>query len=293
MQSSIFSNQHFDISLLSTLQQKPKPFTPGVPRFWDDPHISKHLLAAHLDPDTDLASRKPETIDASVGWIMNTLDLQAGDRVLDLGCGPGLYANRLAQLGVQVTGVDYSRRSIEYARWAAEDLGLAIEYRCQDYLNLNEEAVYNAAMLIYGEYCAFNPEQRRQLLANVKRSLKPGGYFVFDVSTPNLPGHQGDHTEWQALETGFWRAKPHLVLAQGFEYSKEMIYLDQYLVIEADGKLSVYRNWFQDFDRESITAEVEGTGFTVQSIWGDLTGAPHTPQSEWIGLMVQKRLENI
>ncbi len=288
MAQNLITNDTLDIFHLIALQQKPEPFTPGVPRFWDDPHISKHLLEAHLDPDTDLASRNPETIDASVAWIMGVLDLHAGDRVLDLGCGPGLYANRFAQLGLQVTGVDYAQRSIEYARWAAQELDLSIDYRYQDYLTLDDEAIYDAVLLIYGEYCAFNPEQRRRLLASVRRALKPGGAFIFDVSTPNLPGHQGETTEWQAADTGFWRAGPHLVLSQGFEYPEEMIYLDQYLIIEPDGRLSVYRNWFQDFDREGITVEVQAAGLAVPSVWGDLTGKAYTPETEWIGVVAQK-----
>ncbi len=35
---------------LETLSTPPEPFTPGAPLFWDDPHISQHLLEAHLDP---------------------------------------------------------------------------------------------------------------------------------------------------------------------------------------------------------------------------------------------------
>ncbi len=287
MHTNILINGQFDLIQLISLAEKPEPFTPGVPRFWDDPHISKHMLAAHLDPEIDLASRKAETIDASVAWIVDMLNLQPGDKVLDLGCGPGLYSNRLAQLGLQVTGVDYSKRSIEYARIAADELGVEIEYRCQDYHALEAEAVYDAALLIYGEYCVFNPDQRRHLLSRVWAALKPGGHFVFDVTTPHLPSHQGDHTKWQALETGFWREGPHLALTQGFDYPED-IYLDQYLIIEPDGMLSVYRNWFQDFTRERITAALEAAGFSVQGVWSDLTGTPFNPESEWIGLAARK-----
>lgn len=221
---------------------------------------------------------------------MDILDLKLGDAILDLGCGPGLYANRFAQLGVRVTGVDYSRRSIDYARSSARELGLEISYRCQDYLTLEDDGLYMAALLISGEYCVFDPQQRRQLLANVGRALKPGGFFVFDVSTPNLLPHQEEHTEWQALATGLWRPGPYLVLTQGLAYPDQGIYLDQYIIIEADGRLSVYRNWFQDFEREGITAELEAGGFEVLSVWGDLAGKPCTPEGEWIGLVAQKRI---
>lgn len=65
------------ISQLIGLQQKPDPFTSGEPLFWDDPHISAHLLEAHLNPDIDAASRNPETIDRSVKWLVENLALKA------------------------------------------------------------------------------------------------------------------------------------------------------------------------------------------------------------------------
>jgi hypothetical protein len=46
-----------------------------------------------------------------------------------------------------------------------------------------------------------------------------------------------------------------------------------------NGKMSVYRNWFQHHTPESITAELEQQNFPVESLWGDLTGQPLTPQT--------------
>ncbi|MDF1521065.1 MAG: class I SAM-dependent methyltransferase [Brevefilum sp.] len=285
----IISPGQLDLSRLKSLQRKPAPFTPGEPLFWDDPHISGQMLAVHLDPDTDLASRKPETIDKSVAWMMTELGLQAGDHLLDLGCGPGLYANRFAQLGVRVTGVDYSRRSIEYARNYAKMLDLDIIYRYQNYLDLEDEVLYDAAVLIFGDYCVLKLAERQKLLAKVHRALKPGGFFVLDVSTPHLADHQGEKSSWYASEAGFWRSTQHLMLENGFAYPDEMIYLDQYIVIEGDGSLTAYRNWFQDFDREMIVSELENAGFHVQSLWGELTGEPYEESSEWVGVVARRK----
>jgi len=70
---------HLDLSLLMSLQERPALFTPGEPLFWDDPHISKGMLAAHLDPNTDVTSRRTGTINRTVAWIVDRLGLRVAD----------------------------------------------------------------------------------------------------------------------------------------------------------------------------------------------------------------------
>jgi len=277
------------ISQLIQLQQKPAPFTPGEALFWDDPHISAQMLEAHLNPEVDAASRRPATIDRSVKWLIEVLSLQPGDPILDLGCGPGLYTSRFARLGLQVTGVDYSRRSIEYATNHARENRLDIRYRYQNYLELDDENQYRAAFLIYGDFCPLSPGQRSTLLRNVHRALQPGGNFVLDVSTRAHRKRFGNKNQWYATERGFWKPGPHLVLEEGFDYPDQSIWLDQYTAIEPNGQVSVFRNWFQDYISQTITEELSQGGFNVESLWGDLTGVPCSADSEWIGVIAQKR----
>ena len=277
-----------NLDLIRQLQQKPEPFTPGEPLFWNDPHISAQMLKWHLNPENDVASRRPETIQRSVDWLVAALGLKPGDCVLDLGCGPGLYAAQLAEKGLRVTGVDYSRRSIEYATQYAAEHQLDIRYRYQDYLTLDDENQYEAALLIYGDLCPLSPDQRRTLLGNVRRALKPGGHFVLDVTTRAHRQKHGNRNCWYAAGQGFWKPGPHLALEEGFDYPEQSIFLDQIIVIEADEKISIYRNWFQDYDRATITAELEQAGFAVLSAWNDLIGTPFTDDTEWIGLITRK-----
>jgi hypothetical protein len=79
------------------------------------------------------------------------------------------------------------------------------------------------------------------------------------------------------------------VLEEGFDYPEQSIWLDQYIIIEAYGNVSIYRNWFQDYTPNPIKAELEHGGFQVKSFWGDLTGKPYTSESEWIGLITCKQ----
>lgn len=276
-----------DLSRICQLREKPQPFEPGEPLFWTDPHIARQMLASHLDPTVDGASRRLETIERSTNWIATSVGLRPGDCILDLGCGPGLYAERLAQAGFQVTGVDFSQNSIDYAIAQARENQLPIEYRCQNYIELDDQALYSAVLLIYGDFCPLSPGQRAKLLANVRRALKSGGCFILDVTTPRLRQKYGLKNGWYAAGEGFWKPGLHLVLEQGFAYPDDL-FLDQYIVIEGDGRISVYRNWFQEYTPETIQAELTASGFAIESLWGDLAGTPYTPNSEWIGIVARK-----
>ena len=64
---------------------------------WTDTHISKELLEIHLNQDIGLASRKLSTIKSTVNWILDNSP-KKNLKILDLGCGPGLYAEELVGL---------------------------------------------------------------------------------------------------------------------------------------------------------------------------------------------------
>jgi SAM-dependent methyltransferase len=273
----------FDV--LIELSRKPELFEPGAFLFWDDPHISKQMLQAHLSRDTEAASRKPEVIDQTVDWLITYLDLSPGQSVLDLGCGPGLYASRLSRKGLEVTGIDYSRGSINYAKAYAREHQLPVAYLYQDFLTIDYRARFDVVMQIYGELCTFSPTQRDRLFAKVHRALKPGGRFVFDVSTGKTRGSSNGSSNWYVGKQGFWKPGPHLVLEQRFDYAEQSVHVDQFIVIEPDGSISLYRNWFVDYSLETITAALEKQGFRVEAAWSDLAGTAYDSDSEWIGIV--------
>jgi 2-polyprenyl-3-methyl-5-hydroxy-6-metoxy-1,4-benzoquinol methylase len=74
------------------------------------------MLAEHLTQAHDRASRRSTIIDQHTAWIHETLLQWQPATILDLGCGPGLYSNRLAALGHTCVGIDYSPASIAYAQ---------------------------------------------------------------------------------------------------------------------------------------------------------------------------------
>lgn len=268
---------------LAVCQRRPELFAPSPQQMWTDPYISHRMLAAHLDPDVEAASRHPDTIARSVDWIIDVLGLEAGDALLDLGCGPGLYCRRFAGRGLEVSGVDFSASSISHAR---EQDG-ATRYLCRDYLTLDVTDSFDAVMLIYGDFCVLGDSDRDKLLGIVRRALRAEGHFVFDVTTTaDYRARRGATPLWSLAENaGFWKPGPHLVLKQVFDYPSHETLLEHYLVIEENGVASVYHNWVHCYSAETITPVLEAQGFAVAGLYDDLTGTPHSGAGHYLGIV--------
>lgn len=275
------------VDYIARLCRKPPLFEPGEPRFWDDPHISKSMLKAHLDPSHAAASRRPEIIDATIDHLFASGFLREGLRVLDLGCGPGLYAERMARRGARVVGVDISERSLDYARNSAAQAGLDIDYRHMNFLDMDFEHEFDVAIQIYGELCVFSNEMRDKLLRAVCRALKAGGVFIFDVTTRTLRTKKGISNRWYLSDGGFWRPGRHLVLEQGYDYPEKDVWLDQCIVIDEMG-LKVYRNWYHDYSMETLEPVLKAAGFVVEKVWDDLTGTQYTGAGDWLAVAARR-----
>jgi SAM-dependent methyltransferase len=287
MNQQLIIGDQLDLAALKMLSQKPALFEGGTVEFWKDPYIAQQMLATHLNPNTEAASRPPAVIDQIVAWIVDHLHLKPGDTLLDLGCGPGLYCQRFVSRGLTVTGVDFSQNSLNYAREHDTDS----TYICQDYRSLDVQGAFDAITLIFGDFCVLSDWARAELLEKAHRLLVPGGHFVLDVSTrAHHENTQPAGTSWYMSGAGgFWKPGPHLVLEQNLWYPEDDVALEQNIVIEEDGTMSLYRNWFHYYSPETITEVLESHGFTVTTVNGGLTGVPYTPETWWLGVVAQRK----
>ena len=275
------------LSVLFELPIKPRLYEPGETLFWNDPHISKGMLEAHLNPDVDSASRKHKTIDKEVNHLISSGVLKPGDKILDLGCGPGLYAFRLAKKGIKVTGIDISKNSLDYARHYAAEKKLDIDYRLMNFFDIDYSGMFDAIIQVEGELNTFSDDKRDELLAKLHKALIPGGHLVFDITTRVARMKCGLKNGWYASNYGFWRPDKHLVLERGFDYPEDSVWLDQYIIIDFAG-VKVYNNWFHDYSLETISPVLEKAGFTAMQIWNDLTGTPYAKGGDWIAIVAKR-----
>ena len=101
----------------------PVPFDAGAELDWGRPEYARRLLREHLDQTHDGASRRRSVIAGQVRRLRRLLP-PAPARILDAGCGPGLYAVPLAALGHEVTGIDVSAPALRHARGLARETNL-------------------------------------------------------------------------------------------------------------------------------------------------------------------------
>ena len=173
-----------------------QPLVPGtdskIP--WHEPDFSGRMLDEHLNPDHDLASRRPAIVDAQVEWLESLLPLERG-QVLDLGCGPGLHTQRLAAKGHSCVGIDFSPASIDYAREQATKLRLSCDYRLENVLEAELPTDRQLIYMLFGEMNTFQVPEIDGLLRRAKASLSSGGAFAAEFSTPESIRAAGEAPE--------------------------------------------------------------------------------------------------
>lgn len=242
--------------------EKPELYATGTSFMWTDKHISKQLLDIHLNVDTDLASRKKSTIVKTVNWILETQKEKGKLNILDLGCGPGLYAEMFAEKGHSVTGVDISKNSIDYARKSAKDKELNVNYINGNYLEINiEPEEYDLIVLIYTDLGVLIPSERENLLRMIYCALKKGGTFIFDVLNDKNIENKVSPKIWEANKSGFWRGSPYLALSESYLYQEEKVILFQHNIIDTYENIETYRFWTHFFSKNDVCKMLESNNF--------------------------------
>ena len=237
------------------------------------------MLAFHLNGDVDLSSRRTEFIDNSARWFQERFELSNGSRIVDFGCGPGLYTSRFAGFGAEVVGIDFSSRSIEYARECARREGHEIRYVEADYLEFQPQGAFDLVTMIMCDFCVLSPAQRGVMLGKFARLLSPKGRIVLDVySQAAFAGRQEGLILEKNQLNGFWSASRYFGFVSSFKYDDEMVSLDKYTIVEAHRQREIY-NWLQYFTPESLEREVQAAGLRVDDVYGDVAGSPYEPEA--------------
>jgi len=274
---------------LEAINSRPTPFQfYTVDELWTDEHTSMKMLEYHLDQSVDLSSRNKDFVARSVKWIVSHFGIDANTSIADFGCGPGLYTTLFAENNAYVTGIDFSERSIRYARAISDQKGLDINYVQENYLRFETEDRFDLITMIFCDFCALSSSQRKTLLAKFHKFLKPGGSVLLDVHSLNtFNGREEVATYERNQLDNFWSSDDYYGFMNTFKYDKEKITLDKYTIIEETRTRVVY-NWLQYFSQDSLREEFENNGFEAQEFYSDVAGSAFFPESPDIAIVAIK-----
>lgn len=140
---------------------------------WFEP-IAEHLGSAYLR--YSFTKGTPQEVD----FIVEALSLTSGQRVLDVGCGPGRHAYELARRGIVVHGIDISQRFVDLANAGAPP---GATFERLDARDLPFRQTFDAAIcLCQGAFGLMTAHDENQaVLSGMVSALKPGGKLALSA----------------------------------------------------------------------------------------------------------------
>ncbi|MCA9867049.1 MAG: methyltransferase domain-containing protein [Anaerolineae bacterium] len=258
---------------------------------WNDPDFSARMLREHLDESHGAATRQAAERAAQLDWLWTRLALGPGHRLLDMTCGPGLYAVALAERGLRVTGVDFSPASVAYARRLAGERGVAercefIEGDVRDYQP--EPEAYDATLFLYGQLAVFPRDEAATLLRKVASSLRPGGRLAVELLDPARVDKK-DSSWWFTDDAGLWGERPFLHLGERRWDAAERASVERYTILHLEtGLVDEIVLCDQAYEVEEMTAMMRAAGFSNVTSYPTWDGLPLYDAAEWVSYVAEK-----
>ena len=269
--------------------KKPVLYQEGTSTIWEDEHISKGMLECFLDPEANAPSFKHSFIDKSVDWIASIAPPEKYRDLIDLGCGVGLYAERLCKKGYKVSGIDFAERSVNYAKENAKKNNLDINYSVKNYMDFSSNEEFDVITLISCDFGVLTENNRKLLLEKIFSSLKQGGVFIVDVFTTEYQHKKNPEAKsWEYHDSCFMCGSPHIcVKTINYKYDDCNTFCDQYLIIK-ENSIDCYNVWEHVFTSAEIKKDFTSAGFSTIEFYNHCDGAKYTSDTERICIVAKK-----
>ncbi|MEJ5198910.1 MAG: methyltransferase domain-containing protein [Anaerolineae bacterium] len=269
---------------LRRIYERPQPAVPwrdGGNLPWDDPEFSRRMLAQHLDQSHGAASRPLTEIRAQVEKMVKWLDLAPGKRLLDVTCGPGLYAAEFARRGIQVTGIDFGPAAIEYARKLCADLPCEFVFGDVRQMDFAGRA-FDAAIYLYGQFTVLRPEESADVLRRIREALKPGAKLLLEILDDDRFDKK-DSTWWYTDRGGLWGDFPYLHLGERTWDPIQRAAVERFFIINLEtGEMQTYGLADQAYTVAQMTEMLQQAGFDQVQTYPAWDGLALKDAAEWM-----------
>lgn len=237
--------------------------------------------------DTYLSDLTPERTSNEVNFIVRAASLKPEDKILDLACGHGRHSIELAKRGFNVVGLDYSEPFIAKAKEDAEKAGVKVEFIRGDMKNLPFNESFDVVLMLFTSFGYFDDEHNQRILAEVSKSLKPGGRFLIDVisgeaviSRFNKEGQKGEGSNLLKIPRTYEVGGLTVDEVEWFDPDEQQIHNHREWVDE-NGEKKEYDYYLRVYTIPQYKEMFTKAGLQFRESWGDFQGNTHNTNGNY------------
>ena len=218
-----------------------------------------------------------------ISFILRTLRLPKGSKILDVGCGTGRHAIALSQRGYRVIGVDLSPIYLAEARQITRVLKLKAHFVRRDMRRIDFRRQFHAALSLFTSFGYFpKASDDLRVLRGIHRALLPGGLLLLDTLNGYQLHRRWVGKRWDELEDG------SLALDEVFLLKKENAIKTRWIFIKNGAREEIV-SFIRLYTRPGMTHLLRKAGFRAVRFWGTLEGSSYVPaQSHRLVVLARK-----
>ena len=221
----------------------------------------------------ELSDQKPAgQTRREVDFLLRSLGLPRGARILDVACGYGRHAAELSHRGFRVIGVDLSRAMLDEARRRFRE-GPRLRFVCGDMRRLDFEAEFDAVISFFTSFGYFGPGQNEAVLRRMARALRHGGRLLIY--------HRNPAHDAELPRRTWYRAGPHRLVLEDRRFDPRTKVTDcRQLVIGARRDRTLRRRFrVQEFSLAEWRLMLGRAGLRLVRAYAGYDGRSYRPAS--------------
>ena len=218
---------------------------------------------------------------AEVDKVIALLGLQPEMSVLDLCCGVGRHALEFARRGYQVIGVDRTQAYLDRARQQATSERLEINFVLSDMRTFCTPGAFDAIINLNTSFGYFeDPEQDRQVVMNIHRSLKTNGSLLMDL--------MGKEILARIFQERSWHEKEGILILKERRLSQAWSWIENRCIMIKDGNRNEFRISHRLYSAAELTSLLTGCGFSSTEVYGDFSGGDYNQMAKRLVVLAHR-----